>query len=129
MDVFHQDDNQQEDRFAAWRKADHYEGEEAAALAFLERLAEYDIEYAEPRDAAEMTEMMKALNIDPVEAEFQYRRLFYGMQANCAGCRAKNRCRDDLSCNVADHRFMEYCENYELLNEMRANPEILLVIG
>ena len=81
--------------------------------------------FAEPRDAAEMTEMMKALNIDPVEAEFQYRRLYYGMEANCAGCRDKERCRADLASNTAAENFRDYCDNEALLNEMRADPEML----
>lgn len=80
---------------------------------------------AEPRDAAEMTEMMKALNIDPVEAELQYRRLYYGMEANCAGCRDKERCRADLARNTAAENFRDYCENEVLLNEMRAEPDVL----
>ena len=81
--------------------------------------------FAEPRDAAEMTEMMKALNIDPVEAEFEYRRLYYGMEANCAGCRDKERCRADLASNTAAENFRDYCENEALLNEMRADPDML----
>ncbi|WP_144409574.1 DUF6455 family protein [Martelella endophytica] len=129
MNALSEDDNHAADRFAAWREAEHTVGEESAALAFLERLAAEDLDRAEPRDAAEMTEMMKALNIDPVEAEFQYRRLYYGMQANCAGCRAKQRCRDDLACSAAARHFREYCENNELLTEMQANPDILLSDG
>ncbi|WP_176083074.1 DUF6455 family protein [Martelella sp. HB161492] len=113
------------DRFAEWRSTEHFEGEEAGLLAFLQRLVAKDIENAEPRDANEMTEMMKALNIDPVEAEFQYRRLYYGMLANCAACRAKARCRNDLSCETAERNFTDYCENQEILNEMRANPHML----
>ena len=85
--------------------------------------------FAEPRDAAEMTEMMKALNIDPVEAEFQYRRLYYGMEANCAGCRDKDRCRADLASNTAAENFRDYCDNEALLNEMRADPEMLRAEG
>ncbi|MGV0910527.1 DUF6455 family protein [Martelella sp. FOR1707] len=85
--------------------------------------------FAEPRDAAEMTEMMKALNIDPVEAEFQYRRLYYGMEANCAGCRDKERCRADLASNTAAENFRDYCENEALLNEMRADPYMLRAEG
>ena len=84
---------------------------------------------AEPRDAAEMTEMMKALNIDPVEAEFQYRRLYYVMEANCAGCRDKQRCRADLADNTAAENFRDYCENEALLNEMRAEPDVLRIKG
>lgn len=81
--------------------------------------------FAEPRDAAEMTEMMKALNIDPVEAEFQYRRLYHGMEANCAGCRDKERCRADLAGNTAAENYRDYCENEAVLNEMRADPAML----
>ncbi|TNB47276.1 hypothetical protein FF124_13975 [Martelella lutilitoris] len=128
MDVL-TDDNRADDRYADWRKAAHFEGEEAALLAFLQRIAEEDIATAEPRDASEMSEMMKALNIDPVEAEFQYRRLYYGMQANCAACRAKERCRKDLACNAADRHFREYCENSEILSEMRADPDMLRFEG
>ncbi|QQM32311.1 hypothetical protein JET14_09340 [Martelella lutilitoris] len=128
MDVL-TEDNRAGDRYADWRDAAHFEGEEAALLAFLQRIAEEDIATAEPRDASEMSEMMKALNIDPVEAEFQYRRLYYGMQANCAGCRAKERCRNDLACCTADRHFREYCENAEILSEMRADPDLLRFEG
>ncbi|MET3599951.1 DUF6455 family protein [Martelella mangrovi] len=123
------DDNHADDRYAEWRNATHSEGEESAALAFLQRIAAEDIAMAEPRDASEMNEMMKVLNIDPVEAEFQYRRLFYGMQANCAGCRAKQRCRADLACQRAERHFREYCENSEILSEMRADPDMLRFEG
>ena len=126
MDGLPKDDNREQDRFAKWRQTKHLEGEEVGVLALMTRLAVSDIENAEPRDAAEMTDMMKALNIDPVEAEFEYRRLYYYMQANCAACHVKKRCRDDLACKVAAKRFVEYCENHELLNEMRADPDLLL---
>lgn len=126
MDSLQDDNNQTDDRFAQWRRAEHLDGEEAGILAFMQRMVESEVTNAEPRDAAEMTEMMKALNIDPVEAEFQYRRLYYYMQANCAACGSKARCRDDLACDKVARHFVEYCENNELLNEMRANPEMLL---
>ena len=121
-----QDNNKSIDRFTHWRDADHLAGEESGLLAFMQRIYKTDIDAAEPRDAEEMFEMMKALNIDPVEAEFQYRRLYYHMQANCASCNAKQRCRDDLACSKAAQRFVDYCENHQLLNEMRANPDTIL---
>nr|WP_272211019.1 hypothetical protein [Marinicella sp. W31]MDC2876918.1 hypothetical protein [Marinicella sp. W31] len=128
MDVL-TNDSSADDRYADWRNASHFEGEEAGLLAVLQRIADEDLATAEPRDACEMGEMMKALNIDPVEAEFQYRRLYYGMQANCAGCRSKQRCRDDLACNTAGRHFREYCENAETLSEMRADPDVLRFEG
>ncbi|WP_174801187.1 DUF6455 family protein [Martelella limonii] len=97
-----------------------------AAKAVFPSLSTAPFAEFELRDAAEMSEMMKALNIDPVEAEFQYRRLYYGMEANCAGCRDKKRCRTDLAHGQASENFRDYCENETLLNEMRADPDVLL---
>ncbi|MGR6431274.1 DUF6455 family protein [Rhizobium sp. PAMB 3182] len=78
-----------------------------------------------PNAAAEMPEMMRALNIDPVEVELEHPAEFRNMQATCALCPSKAKCRRDLGHGRADQNFDSYCGNADALNGMRAEPDLL----
>ncbi|PYB70754.1 DUF6455 family protein [Rhizobium wuzhouense] len=81
---------------------------------------------AGPHAADEMPEVMRALNIDPAEVDFQMRQTFRGMQIACAECASKDQCRRDLKSGAIGKAFVDYCNNAESLNALRANPEVLL---
>ena len=80
---------------------------------------------AGPHSADEMTAMMKALNIDPMEVATRYQHQFRDMQINCSQCGSKERCRKDLQEHTAAAEFAGYCNNADHLISMRAMPELL----
>lgn len=81
---------------------------------------------AGPHAADEMPALMRSLNIDPAEVEFQMRQTFRAMQIACAECQSKERCHRDLQMGTIDKAFVDYCNNAESLNALRANPDVLL---
>ena len=81
---------------------------------------------AGPHAADEMPEVMRALNIDPAEVDYQMRRLFRDMQIACSGCQSKEQCRHDLQRGTIDRTFVEYCKNADSLNALRVHPEVLM---
>lgn len=81
---------------------------------------------AGPHAADEMPEVMRALNIDPNEVDYQMRKLFRDMQIACSGCQSKQQCRNDLQRGTIDRTFVEYCNNADSLNALRAKPEVLI---
>jgi hypothetical protein len=81
---------------------------------------------AGPHAADEMPELMRSLNIDPAEVEFQMRIQFRDMQIACSNCQSKEHCRRDLKHGVIDETFTDYCNNADSLNALRAHPELLL---
>ncbi|GEO87461.1 MULTISPECIES: DUF6455 family protein [Alphaproteobacteria] len=81
---------------------------------------------AGPHAADEMIQMMKTLNIDPVEVELRLRNQFRDMQITCAHCASKGECRKDLGTGAAGEAFVHYCGNAEELNALRANPDFQL---
>lgn len=81
---------------------------------------------AGPHAADEMAEMMRALNIDQSDVAVLHPALYREMQFTCAKCRSKNRCRHDLAAQIAGQEFSGYCGNAQNLNEMRADPDLLL---
>lgn len=80
---------------------------------------------AGPGAADEMIEMMKALNIDPMEVSMCHPHQFRDMQVNCSSCASKGRCRRDLAAGQAALHVNDYCNNSDHLAAMRATPELL----
>jgi hypothetical protein len=81
---------------------------------------------AGPHAADEMPEVMRALNIDPNEVDYQMRKLFRDMQIACSSCQSKEQCRRDLQRGRIDETFIDYCNNADSLNALRARPEVLM---
>lgn len=81
---------------------------------------------AGPHAADEMPRLMRALNIDPAEVEFRMRRLFRSMQVTCSSCASKQSCRHDIDSGQIRDAFASYCGNTDLLNELRADPDLLI---
>jgi hypothetical protein len=81
---------------------------------------------AGPHAADEMPEVMRALNIDPNEVDYQMRKLFRDMQIACSSCQSKEQCRRDLQRGTIDETFIDYCNNADSLNALRARPEVLM---
>ncbi len=81
---------------------------------------------AGPHAADEMPQVMRALNIDPAEVDYKMRQLFRGMQIACADCQSKGQCRRDLQQGTIESNFVDYCNNADSLNALRANPDVLL---
>ncbi len=76
--------------------------------------------------ADEMPSMMRALNIDPAAVDARDHAAFRSMEAACATCSNKSGCRADLKAGTAPEHYVSYCRNTELLNALRAEPEMLL---
>lgn len=76
--------------------------------------------------AVEMPQMMQTLNIDPTTVETSDPDGFRTMQANCAKCANKAGCRADLGAGTAPQHYLGYCRNADLLNALRADPEMLV---
>ncbi len=125
---------------SAWwrnRQEANREYDEAASLS-PEDLAEvaadcgvstYDlisIIKAGPHAADEMKRMMKALNIDADAVEAGDRHLYRDMLAVCARCESKGECRRDLRDGRAIDNYGHYCPNAESMNELRAEPDMLM---
>jgi Family of unknown function (DUF6455) len=81
---------------------------------------------AGPHAADEMPDVMRALNIDPDEVDHKMRKLFRNMQIACSSCQSKEQCRRDLQRGTIDKTFVDYCNNADSLNALRANPEVLI---
>ncbi|MCC2609322.1 DUF6455 family protein [Neorhizobium sp. Rsf11] len=78
-----------------------------------------------PHAADEMASLMRLLNIDPEEVKLAEPLEFRDMHITCSKCQEKARCRRELADGAAVADFADYCANAELLNEMRARPELL----
>ena len=89
----------------------------------LTRAALIEIAESDPSACSEMIRMMRALNIDPMEAAGEPE--FERMAANCARCPNKGRCREHLAAGTAARRLDEFCENVDALNAMRASPHLM----
>ncbi|KQW30903.1 hypothetical protein ASE36_00970 [Rhizobium sp. Root274] len=81
---------------------------------------------AGPHAADEMPQVMRALNIDPDEVDYQMRKLFRDMQIACSNCQSKDQCRHDLQAGTIGKTFVDYCNNAESLNALRASPDLLM---
>lgn len=78
-----------------------------------------------PAAAEEMLALMQAINIDPVEAQLIHPALFADMEATCARCSGKARCRADIASGKLEKEFTRYCGNATALNTLRAEPDML----
>ena len=103
------------------RQTDRIALENIAAHAGIET----EREDPKPVNADEMPFMMQALNIDPVDVETNDPEGFRAMQGACATCANKGGCRSDLKDGTAPERYLSYCNNADLLNALRADPEML----
>ncbi|MDO6963814.1 DUF6455 family protein [Rhizobium alvei] len=81
---------------------------------------------AGPHATDEMLAMMKALNIDAAAVQANDPHLFHDMQVVCAECESKGRCRKHLADGSAASTYAGYCGNAPLMNELRAEPEMLV---
>lgn len=97
---------------------DEIAGRHGVSRAGLIEIAEGD-----PSSCREMIRMMRALNIDPVEAAAEPE--FAEMAGKCAGCPDKGRCRSHLADGSAARHFNDFCANADALNAMRATPHLL----
>lgn len=93
-------------------------GKHGISRASLVAIAEQD-----PSACSEMIRMMRALNIDPMEAAGEPE--FPEMAGRCAGCRNKHQCHDHLREGTASAHLDEFCANATELNAMRATPHLL----
>ncbi len=76
--------------------------------------------------ADEMPSMMRALNIDPAAVDARDHAAYRSMERACATCSNKSGCRADLKAGTAPEHYVSYCRNTDLLNALRAEPEMLL---
>lgn len=93
-------------------------GRHGLSRASLVAIAERD-----PSACSEMIRMMRALNIDPVEAAAEPQ--FAEMAERCAGCPSKGQCRNHLADGSAAAHLDDFCANAQQLNTMRATPHLL----
>jgi hypothetical protein len=80
---------------------------------------------AGPHAADEMVELMRALNIDPDAVQSGETHLFHDMQLTCTECRTKEECRRHLNDGTVADTYNRYCANSAILNELRAEPEMM----
>lgn len=73
--------------------------------------------------ADDMEYLMRALNIDPDAVHYDEPGLYRGLQASCALCEDKARCRAELNAGTMRENYTHFCPNHETMSELRAHPE------
>lgn len=73
--------------------------------------------------ADDMEYLMRALDIDPNAVHYDEPGLYRGLQAACALCEDKARCRAELNAGTMRENYTHFCPNHETMSELRAHPE------